>query len=45
MWDTRKQETFLDMRLRNGYQPEFKIGDSCPQTKGDDKSSGELAVS
>lgn len=44
MWDTRKQEKFLDVRLRNRHQPEFRIGDSCPQTKGEEKSSGGLAV-
>lgn len=44
MWDTRQQEKLIDIRVRNRYQFEFKIGDGHPQTKGEEKFSESLAV-
>lgn len=44
MWDTRQQEKLIDIRVRNRYQLEFKIGDRHPQTKGEEKSSEGLTV-
>lgn len=44
MWDTRQQEKLIDIKLSYRYQFEFKIGDSHPQTKGEEKSSEDLAI-
>lgn len=44
MWDIRTQDKFLDVRLKIRHHPVFKMGNSCPQTKEEEKSNSVLRV-